>query len=616
MSTQVSYNGVTLYNVVTRRFEQEPVYDKSGTDLLYFRIVVGVTGYVHAGNFASSDSGPFATSYHRLVNNDLAGGQRSYQGGATVNFNYIRSGLTSPRGKFRMWLDANSIQSSTGTGSLLSVDPGDGKKSLGVDLNNGPKPKSVRIGKVVGDNMIRIEFEIELCVLNCDSTETQYATRNESGVLSNRWSMQDDIDENFYTVRTVQGVLVITSATLNPHSFRNLVMPPLTPGFRRDRVTFVASADGLTLEYTIVDREMAYAPPKPATKWELRHTVTTGNGLVTQSAVNVVLYGNRDTDKHKLFELAARIIEVKGIVTYALNLGQRQANYVVRELTFTDVYSETANYVEARAIIQANGDAVQKNPAWQNLQTLGSVLGTPLSNNEIPGYDNLKALDLKDVSAGEGAAGTASVLRAFSAYLQTPCSDVHAFQYGLQATPEAPYPDAPALNEPQPVSPGARQYLMGISEEHRRNFYTRYQAESKYETDQNSIQLPIAAGFSGTSLGNPDTSAIVVLSPGTGRRVVRISAERVGAWPTLPTGSDFVDGDVKYTALGRTVIPGTVVPAADGQLIYTSETEYEFALNRPLNEAEQLRTVYPPWLEPGFIEGKMPASAINQEANA
>ena len=57
MATTVLYNYVTIHNCVTREFDQELLYDASGTDLVAVRYKIGVEGYVHAQQAAGSGHG-------------------------------------------------------------------------------------------------------------------------------------------------------------------------------------------------------------------------------------------------------------------------------------------------------------------------------------------------------------------------------------------------------------------------------------------------------------------------------------------------------------------------------------------------------------------------------
>ena len=47
MGTSLEYGGIEIVNCLTKQFDQDPVYDESGTDILYHKITITVIGYVH-----------------------------------------------------------------------------------------------------------------------------------------------------------------------------------------------------------------------------------------------------------------------------------------------------------------------------------------------------------------------------------------------------------------------------------------------------------------------------------------------------------------------------------------------------------------------------------------
>jgi len=54
---------------------------------------------------------------------------------------------------------------------------------------------------------------------------------------------------------------------MSAHAFRDIVLPPLQAGLRRNSMDFLVDEIGLNVEYTIIDKEVHYSPPKPATTW-------------------------------------------------------------------------------------------------------------------------------------------------------------------------------------------------------------------------------------------------------------------------------------------------------------------------------------------------------------
>lgn len=436
MTTSVTYNDITIYNTLTKRFDQEPVYDESHTDLLYYKFTIGIVGYVHGiGTGTNSDGNPVpwpATNSPFSWNLIAPPSGTSFSGGgASLQERAIRYALGTPRGPFTMFTNStiDPISGVVRNGDpLLTCFPATafGRQASfnasGVDLNNGPKPTALRVMSISGDAIFRVEFEIEICKMECDSEGN---CLNDSGVLSNRWTMTDDIDNNFYTTRTLQGVLKTITARLNPQSFRAFVVPPLGSGFRRSHMTFIASADGLSLNYTVVDTEIAFSAPPPATTWKLSHSEMTGSGIISNSEVFVMLGGPRGVNKKLLIAIACQIIEAKALRWN--RIGPKGVNFIITNLTLTDVYGDSENYIEARASVThiplKIGAAAD--PKWELLVGAGKVLGAPLTSAQIDGYNNSRSINPDTLNPEGVPGGPISIVNAFSAFLQSPCSTIH-----------------------------------------------------------------------------------------------------------------------------------------------------------------------------------------------
>jgi len=582
MATELYYNGIRMFNTLIKRFEQEPVYDDSGTDLLYFRYTIAVSGLVYAGT-ASSITHPHVT----------ADDQSEVSGDAAASHVSIRQRLGTPRKPFAMWLGSQTpgtgSQPGSGGSLILSCQPAGSDGSLnGVDLNNGPKPKKLRIVKITGNTLLQVEFEIEVCKNECaDGT-------NATGILNNRWSMSDDIDSNFYTTRTVQGRLKCATANINPHSFRNWVLATPDFGFKVDRMTFTADSTGLNLDYTLVFKEIAFAAPPPATSWSLSHSETFGQntGFRAHSSVNVMLKGPRNVDKTDLIALAAKIIMIKAFGSTEQPAVQ---SAILRECTITDFYSDTDSHVEARAMVEHIGKDAQQTIELQ-MRDLGKKIGHP-----IAGYLQQQGVDPASVNPDNMPGGTASIIsntvNVFTAALQSACSAVHDRQ-GVGIRPTALTIESVTLPAPTlTVVESLPEEQSDFSNDHKENIYTRYQAETKYFTSQKKVQLPYASGS--TDIYSLGTCAIVTLAKPLAYRTIRVHAERVGQSPVMPKPEDFTDGGVKYTLLDTVVMPTSPNKAPDGQYLHAADIEYVFGLSRPLTAAEQYRTIHPPWLADG-----------------
>jgi len=128
-------------------------------------------------------------------------------------------------------------------------------------------------------------------------------------VLNNRWTAEESLDENLYRTRTIEGKLRVKHIGLNPQSYKLLVIPKLAVGWKRMRARFTTSANGLTMSYSLTDREMASAPPSPATTWNATYTeTTTNNAAITKGEVAVSMEGPPDADKRMLLQRCGEVV--------------------------------------------------------------------------------------------------------------------------------------------------------------------------------------------------------------------------------------------------------------------------------------------------------------------
>lgn len=604
--TSIKYNGVQIHHCLTKRFEQRDVYEDSGTDYLYTKFNVSVIGYIHANltNSISGNTGPRvdvvpSAGYDSMTKNVAP---NFYSGGAANNFNVVRARLAEPRKLFEMRL--NSAEDGTGGTLLLSVDkvPTKGKDSSRVDANNGPKPQLLSITHVVADNVLRIEWEIEIARVEC--TDDGFAlSPNKTGVLSNRWSMTDEIDNNAYTTRTIQGRLRVLSAEVNPHSFRDLVVPGLNKYFRRDRMMFVATADGLNLDYTIVDKEIAFAAPFPATSWHFEIVSSMTQGSKQTTTISIRLSCPRVATKTSLIMIAAQIIDARG---FRDAQHRTQAGLIVREVTFTDTYGDNENMITARAVMEhVGGVAGGPNPAAQMFLTAGRRLGHPLTKEDFAPaqieytFDESKAPNWWN-DKGEQA-GPTGIAGAFSAFLQNSCdatdrslSDLSLDPQTVRAKYKLTYTMQATILPTGTDLPQNKYSTFHIGD----HPYTHYKIENRYKTNSLSVQMPIA-DFSGSS-GAP-TATVVHLSKPTAKRVVRVSAERVNAEPQVPNINDVTSGSgIKSVALDLTILPMTRQMTVDGKYLYRTEFELEYAQDRPYDLSKDNETIpvgVAPWIQ-------------------
>jgi hypothetical protein len=132
VGTTVTYNGVELHNVQTKSWDQELVYDASGTDLLYSRYRMRFEGIVHAQNIG--------TGTHNAPAWIAKAGTTGSGANAVTTFAAVRSLLTQPRATLTVTFGSSVVVNVCSRSGDTGMPPG---MAPGTDLDNGPKPRHV-----------------------------------------------------------------------------------------------------------------------------------------------------------------------------------------------------------------------------------------------------------------------------------------------------------------------------------------------------------------------------------------------------------------------------------------------------------------------------------------
>jgi hypothetical protein len=563
--TNITYGGLSIVNCLTRTVAQEMIYDDSGTDLLYMKYIVRVVGYVH--NLTTATFGMLPVTGSGSAADQLA------------RLHY----LLQPRQNFLMTVGAFTV---------LSVQPAIVPGSTyvsGKDVNDGPKPKLFAVDHIASDTIMRVDIEFELCQLQCDQN---MGTGNNSGVLSNRWSCVDDIDHDFYTTRTISGRLKCSSSQVNPNSFRYLCVPPLQSGMRRDTISMRVTEDAKQLEYTIVDKEIAFAPPAPATDWSLRFTERRDlETLFWFSDIEIMLRGDRYVDKKKLIAIASAIADAK-----FAGGAPAANNFIVQSISISDEYSSTDNSIHFAATakrLDNNGPAIKGMQAkW---------LGSPIVAADLAGvvnnYDSRLSRDARNGETLE-VRGPISLAGAFASYLQSGCGTTHNITGN---------PNPPANDNQQPQTATLPQVtavtvtelpddgsLSGYNSSNYTYAYTYWKIDSEYVTNQMRAHCPIAT--SGSS-GGQNSSVVINLAPPMTKRTLRVMAERIGAMPTLPQPVDqFTDENgIACVLLHNGLVGSAPIRSPDNKQVYRVAGEIQYAMLKPITPSSQLRLGFNSW---------------------
>jgi hypothetical protein len=595
MSTVITYGDVTIGRVNTTAFDQEPIFDESGVNLLYWRFTVRCVGFLQNNN-SGSGCGLFAVQD--------AGSNLANPSSTTASTIHIaaRSKL-APRQAFSMEIDnqvvlsASAMPTSGTLGNLTSRD-----------VNDGPKCTQFRVMQITGNNVFKVEATFEICKVECDVAGA--AGGNTTGVLSNRWSAQDSIDTNMRTVRTYTGTVRTAGGFLNPHQFRGIVVPPLQPYLRRDQMQFTATADGKNLQYTITDVEVAVGAPAPLTKWDIQHTETLDEALTSRGELRVVMEGDSLVDKTKMVEIGLWLLY--GILARRTPQEGLLQNQILEQVTFTDYVGEV-NRVDMFATMRRVPTTIFE------AGYLAKTLLVPIQRGILPGFagnpddttpgNDANAGNIYDKTKNRGArfsetldyqsAGVAFV-GLFVAYLQTPCDNVHAIPPGTLPTNS----NATPATTPKPTPVTVIRTLptetenSTLSTSHKTKMYTTYRMESRPIENSMMTAMPIAADTASMGYGSSEPTGADVscrfirLAWTQARRRVVIQAERIGEYPEFPDprllpGFD-VGTNITQTLLKvkRSFEAPDIMPL--GQKLYRARFDAVYAVSRlPVNTEAQ-----------------------------
>jgi hypothetical protein len=586
--TFVKYGPLELSNCLTQQFTQEAVYDDSGTNLLHHKFTVRVVGYFSGRGGAANTTergsanyfNPAFTFYPR---NGVAGAAGSHY--TSLRYLFV------PRLTFSMWTGARfdafgNVEVSQASRLLHCepmLNPSDAYNASQKDVNNGPKVKVIALTRITGDTLIRAELEFEICKIECDSNGNMH---NTTGVVSNRWSVSDDVDNNRMTTRTWSGQLRTTSSVVNANSFRGQVVPRLQEGFRRDSMRFVVTEDGLTLQYQVTDREIAYSAPAPATSWELSTTerVERSGQLHNYVDVDVRLSGDRSVDKKELVKLAAAIADAK-----VFGANRLRSNAYIESLAYTDTYGDNGSTIALRMTALRTGRP-GANQAGAIFGMQAAQIGRPIEAADIvrvaSDYD-------ANISRGAGqndpieTSGPISVVGAWASYIQSPCANTHGINPpnipGATETEGQDGRTTPTIEARIVTELDDDGTLDSYSSQQDEAMYTQYVSESTYATDSIRAHCPIARGSS-SEYQSQDTSVVLNLGAGLSRRTIRVSAERLDEQPAILNPPDtFSDTNgITYTLLDSKLLFATGERTADDKRTYRAAYEYQFAMSRAI----------------------------------
>lgn len=270
----LTYNGVTLPYCFHTSFRQEALYDDLGHTDWY--------------------STKFDITVQAVINKNYAALLGVTAQDPASMMGTFRRKLLAPRQALSVKFNGVDLIPSKPSGNAGNVD-----------TQNGPFPQSCDITL-----MTNTTFLVNYHIITYRWETSASTTPNN--VLFNRWTETMDIDQRNYTTRTRHGKMMIRSD--NPEGWTAdqlrsyMCVTGVPPGFVRQSSQYTVDPSGLALSYTIVDKEVFWAPPKPAYQAE-GYFVESGTfgGAKRIGEVHVTLHGSKESKQEELIDRAIEI---------------------------------------------------------------------------------------------------------------------------------------------------------------------------------------------------------------------------------------------------------------------------------------------------------------------
>jgi len=243
----VFYNGV-LFNgpeLETLQLDGRPVPDSSGRTVMF---VVWTITLRTVLNISAISPAAMDTVVQRLRARLTAyGGEFHYeQQGMPLVVNIPPTG--------------NSIGEASNQGFYPVGDPA-GTTSTTRDVVWGPKPQLLSFKLLGAGTSADVKWTVEIAIPECSNAKFAGA----ENLLEFNYSLSFDIDRSGYTKRIMRGHLRVPQTRISQDNrklsysaddARELIYPPLVPGYRRTPGVFNLSEDKCKLDFTITDEEM------------------------------------------------------------------------------------------------------------------------------------------------------------------------------------------------------------------------------------------------------------------------------------------------------------------------------------------------------------------------
>ncbi len=579
MQTVATYNDIVFYNVQTREFDEEVMYDASGSDYIGSRFKIKIEGEIHVQadvfNSAIDRRQGIQTLYNGPVVNNAG------PTGLPKAFRWIQRKLAEPRKEFIMMWSKNGgiIQDQDIAIAAHPADP-DQPADAYTDCENGPKPRGLSVLRVTA-NSIKVQFAIEFFLSGC--TESQGNITGPFKIINNRWSIAEALDQDLFTTRRITGTIRFAEGLTHKHAFKAATIPGLEKGFRRIGIEYESSASGLEATYAVTDKQVHYAAPWPATSMDVAHSYSTNDAVTWLDQCDVTLHGSPDADRRMLIQRMVQIMDARVSGIRMANDADKQ--YMIQNIVLTEHFGDQ-NFVNGTIVVKHFGETLGTILGNIRVDKLGQPLELPTAGGL--GYD--PTISLIPPTYGKDPHGQdrdPAFLFLLNGYQQDPCSPVK-FIFGGSVTSsveddggqQKEAPPFPVQVDAGTISQGS---LSQYSPDQQTAMYTMAKVKNRYVTNKLRVMMPVAPS------SPQDPSAIPVdLCTGATVRVIEYEAERVGQSPDIPSLDDtYTDGDITGYLLKSIIEPQPPALAPDGhKQIFRVKVTACYGLNRAVKDQE------------------------------
>lgn len=565
--SRIVYNGVTLPLTRVNDLALEEVRSEDGIDYLYHRFTLDVSCKVTTDlpMFGTGPNPPTAAATIVQARNLLMQPRKTLQVFMGGQFDYPSAlGVKLGGG-----LPETGISQPDAT--LLEI--------IGPDPAGGPFPEQVAVSNIIAGNSMDVRFKIVGALRPCSDGGAGL-------VVSNRYAVEFAYDENFYCTRSIRGKLVIKQGTdisgqFTADNFRQYCIPTLPAGYKRSSLVFNVSSDGLTLSYSIVDKEVFATAPKPATSVSAQYVEAMSDmGTVMTAGITVSLTGAVGTPRAALITLAGKIAASR----YDENNGDRMNGFTITE----DLYENKVTLsLEVRKMGFKGAPPDAFDPTAANLGNTFfqiSLLGKDVVFQDEPPADiNIRSNLLR------------AVVQAFST---SPCvvdGDSPTTVDGGQIFVGAASSNSVAqgTNPEFDKSPG-------LSAEHKSALFTDYEISMEYETDNNTLVAPVAVKeeletvpFEASWIQDAQArrakqaQSVTSLAGPTQTVNVEYTATRIGKPPLLPSAEQIASG---WETLSHSYKVLTPILTSSQSFLFTVVGKMKVAVTRRLSEQSDIPT--------------------------